>query len=191
MSFLKSLFQNKRDKSTTRQLLPDVPSRSLSEAEAQADPELLQLIENPRLLADPTFPADSYLEVLGNALFSAFLLNAEKPELIEKVIVELKEKYRIRLGVGNITLWLYDFDLKDEFGLVSGKEEFLLVAKLPRTFLPDIVASSSIRSLREHIIGRNVAQITVSKEVMGGGRFERCDLKTIGYYFGRLELPNR
>src|SRR6266446_9455477 len=119
------------------------------EAHQDQDQDLLAIINSPKETPWEITENESFLEILGRKIFEQFVTsNNYPPGSLSNIELALEDVYRIRLQLGSYTLWLYDFEAKDEWGS-SGKSSFMKYASLPRHFMP-IIPDATVRTTREY-----------------------------------------
>lgn len=150
---------------------------------SKKDHALDALIENPDESELEIIEEDNYLYELGIIIFREFLISINQEDILNEMRIGLKDSYRIRLELGKMTLWLYDFEESDDFG-ISGESNFKEYIKLPRIFMPE-KSTKVIQAIREYIVDRVVLRLKIKKK-----EDSKLQIYTIGYYFGLLEFPD-
>jgi hypothetical protein len=174
-------------KATARAPSPESFSPNKTGHENLRDEKWEAMVANPPLLADPVFPKDNYLQILGTALFQKVLADINAQPLIEQMRVTKADAQMVTLLAQWISFWAIDFEVTSKRG-VSGRDEFLSRVKEPIRRPPPQMAAFTAE---QHLLAKGVVKIQIEDEPSVPGEYQICKLRTIGWYVARLLSPPR
>ena len=149
------------------------------------DPALTELISNPKLLADPVFPKDGYLEAFARGFFQHLLRQSNRENAIERIQTTSNNRHMTTLLAEGFGFWAIDLDAVSDSG-VLGKDEFIgRVRERIRRPPPGLAAVA----VEQHILDRGVARIQINDGPTLVGGAQVCSLKTVGWYVAALMIP--
>lgn len=160
----------------------------MSQGDAQPtsnDKRFADMLAQPPLLPNPVFPPGNYLAAFGMHFFQVLLRNWQRPELIPQITASGGTRQMVMFQVGGVGFWAFDFEEKSNRG-VSGKDEFLDRVKEPIRRPPPEMATFTVE---QHILARGALKIQVGGADSLPGKYEICQLKTIGWYAAQMISP--
>ncbi len=173
--------------STTPGPVTPVPSRPANPSQIPLGPALAALINNPKLLPDPVFPKEGYLQAFARGFFQHLLRESKRESAIERIQVTKNDRHMTSLLADGFGFWAIDLEAISDRG-VLGKDEFAGRVREPIRRPPPELAAVAVE---QHILDRGVARIQINDGPILPGGAQVCSLKTIGWYVATLMVPKR
>jgi hypothetical protein len=144
------------------------------------------LLANPRIMAEPVFSREHYLNHVTCGIFGHFLRHTNHPPAAIKLIREMyRDDCSLCVKTGIFVAWGFDLDRAGQAG-GNGRETFIQKARPPE--IP--IASST--QIQEQVLGRDVVRIQVKPAVTtlkSPPEAQIIQSKDIGWYVAALILP--